>query len=541
MKPPTPATRAVSVLGMLALLASCGTSPSQTQASVVVEATGAGTLSVTTVTAAVPGPDSADSLPVHVSGPTADAAAWRAAAWQGATPAILIAGRVPHGPTVSFDVGATSGPPVQPVGDAMLAVAALAALRGTELRTDATLVADVAPNGGLFPVTGTAARRNPRATSGVTVLVPDGDLATVEQAYAALTHDEHVAPVASGDPPTDPELVELLVIATNQIIDQVEAAAAAQPATAEGRSRRRELLTAADAARMQLSADRPYSAYSTVTLAQQQAAMADAAAAVTDRLGRERRILARELTALQRRASDRMDLAASTPLDHVEQYPALADALTWASGTMGILDLAQRRLRVAASRAELATVAADLARSDYRLRTYLPLQVEAVQQVGQVRPEDAPQLLSVLAHFATLMGEAAAATRLPGSGSSAAADRAAAQLRVWRTMPRDDTEQATTVARLAAALSAYIASANSAMPQRNVDPGCSPARSTWRRSRTDRSPPPPRSWDSTRPSSNGVTSGDGPGRRRTPARWWTTALARPGSPTSGTRRCRVGS
>lgn len=451
---------------MLALLASCGTSPSQTQASVVVEAVGAETPSVTTVTAAVPGPDPTDSLPVHVFGPAADSAAWSAAAWQGATPAILIAGRVPHGPTVSFDIAAS--PPVRPAGDAMLAVAALAALRGTELRTDAALVADVAPNGGLFPVAGTAAARNQLATGGVTVLVPDENLTTVEQAYAALTHDEHVAPVASGDPPTDPELVELLVIATNQIIDQVEAAAAAQPATAEGRSRRRELLTAADAARMQMSADRPYSAYSTVTLAQQQAAMADAAAAVTDRLGRERRILARELTALQRRASDRMDLAASTPLDHVEQYPALADALTWASGTMGILELAERRLRAAANRTEFETVAADLARSDYRLRTYLPLQVEAVQQVGRVRPEDRPQILAALADFATLLGEAAAAR--PDGGSSAASDRAAAQLRVWRTMPRDDTEQATTVARLAAALSAYIAAANSAMPQRNVDP-----------------------------------------------------------------------
>lgn len=466
MWPPTTAVRAVSVLAVLALLGACGNGTSQTQAAVVVHAPGTDARSITTVTTTSPGPAHPDSVPVQVFGTPLDSVTWSASAWQAATPAILIAGRIPHGPTVAFDVPDTPGPPSRPASDAMLAVAALAALRGDRLRTDATLLADVAPNGGLLPVTRPAAMRGQLDVGAVRVMVPEPDLETLEQAYGVLTHDGVVDRTSPDAPPADPELVELLIIATEQIIDQVRAAAAAQPVTADGRSRRRDLLTAATTATTQLRAGRPYAAYSTVTLAQQQAAMADAASAATDRLQRERRLLTRDLAALQRRADDRMDLAASTPLNHVEQYPALADALTWASGTLGILNLAERDLRAATNRGQLAAVAANLARCDYRLRTYLPLQVEAVQQVGQVRAQDPQQILTALADFATQLGETAAARRSQDPGAAAA--RAGAQLRVWRAMPRDDTEQEPTLSRLAAALSAYIASANADLSQGNV-------------------------------------------------------------------------
>ena len=471
--------RFIAVVATAAVLAACSATTSVTQVDVLWSdghETGppiSGSTSVRVAGASGGG----EPFHVDLSGARQARDQWRASAWSGATVAMLAAGLDPRGRTLSFQVEeAARGSS----GGGMLAVASWAALDGSSLRPGATLSATVLPNGSLGTVPDLAAQLRAAAGAGIsTVLVATGaeseavkataadlavavqPVATVEEAYEQLREGNVDAP-PSATPVFDPGLTELVTIATAQIVEQVRAQAADVPATIRGRRARSALRDAAATAQRLLVAGHPWSAYATVTAAQQSFQMTQAAWSVTGRVSRSRRLVAAALAAGTAAAQQRVGLFAATPLTWVEQFPALADALTWGTGTLAILDQAADRLTRARSIRQLRSVARDVARADYRIGTYLPLQVEAVQQIGAVHAQEPAEVLSLLDGYADLLGQAADAnTGYPAVAGGRSLDllgRATAQRRLWREAPAPDGSQQVSVMRLAAALSYYIAS-----------------------------------------------------------------------------------
>lgn len=190
--------------------------------------------------------------------------------------------------------------------------------------------------------------------------------------------------------------------------------------------------------------------------------MTQAAWSVRDAGDRSRRAVAAALASGRVRAQQRLELASSTPLDRVEQFTALADALTWGTGTLAILDLAAAGLDQARTLPQLRSVARDIARAGYRIDTYLPLQVEAVQQIGKVRVEDPVAVMGLLDGYADLLGQAGDANAVePATRAERLSDlssRAEAAGQLWHDAAPSDGSQEVTMTRLATALSYYVAS-----------------------------------------------------------------------------------
>ena len=403
--------------------------------------------------------DNSDAVTVRTTPPTpsppSDAAS--VAARTGTAAAFLADGADPRGVVVEF----TATPGIVP--DAALAVAARSALSGTATQAGSTVLASVLPNGALVPAPDQRQRTAVAAQNGLSPIVvapgsggvdpaPAGvvEAATLDEAFTAVTGTQ--AEPLPRAPRYDPDLQQLVTIAAGQLIDQVRAVADDAPPR-----ERMTLQSAVRRASAEMFSDDPFAAYATITLAQQQSEMAAAERRVTGPLAAEARSLRRALARQRRSAVDRIDLAASTPLKHVEQFPALADALTWGTGTMGLLDIADETLVTARDRRDLRTVAGLIARADYRLNTYLPLQVEAVREIGQVTADDPRSILSLLDAYAELLGGAGVAVIRALPTGSPGYHRAVAQRDVWRALPAGGTNQEPTLTRLAAALSCYIA------------------------------------------------------------------------------------
>ncbi|MFN8126730.1 MAG: S16 family serine protease [Candidatus Nanopelagicales bacterium] len=403
---------------------------------------------------------------------------FRVAAWNAATVAMLTAGLDPRGRTVTF---AAADPLDGPSSGALLAVAAWAALDGRPVPDGVSLTGTVLPNGSVGPVTGIPAKLRGAAEAGIhTVLIPtqptqviddqDGEptdpvslgrtlgldvrrVASITEASAIMHGDEPTPVVAA--PPLDPDLVDLVTIASHQIIDQVVATRPTDPAL-------REAITAS---RRALAEGQPFTAYSTITLAQQDQAMS-AAAATTER-GRPRQVrrsLIRAIATARQHTHRTLRHDAATPLRATEQYPALADALTWATGTLALLEPLPTAARNADNRSEMAAIARQLARAEYRVDTYLPLQIEAVERIGRDSVADPGGVLEVLTAYTQLLGEAGDANSeaLRSEAKSVAPeldDRVEAQRVVWQAS-EGGADQQHVLARLASALSYYIASAN---------------------------------------------------------------------------------
>lgn len=427
----------------------------------------AGGVAAFTVTA---GSGGQEAFTVEVGGVGSES--WRAAAWGGATTAMIAAGLDPRGRTLSFDlVDQAQGTS----GGSGLAAASWATLDGVGLRPDVAVVGRILPNGSLAPVTDVAGLIRQCADHGIReVLVTRGsrppsqlpggvavsEVATLQEAYEQI-RDEAVPLPVTATPQFDPGLTELVTIATGQIVEQVRVQAADLPP--RRRPAAAALTQAAADADDLLAQGKPWPAYARITGAQQAYVMAAAGWSVPRLSAESQRAVTRALQLATARAGQRLELAASTPLTHVEQFTALGDALTWATGTLAILRQAGDRLAAARTGAHLRSVAREIAKASYRIDTYLPLQVEAVAQIGEARAGDPTALLQFLDAYALLLAQAAdAAVADPEATDGTLPEllsRATAQQGVWREAPDPDGSQEVTMTRLAAAMSYYISAA----------------------------------------------------------------------------------
>lgn len=415
-----------------------------------------------------------------------------------ATVAMLNSGRDPRGHRLRF----STPRPVDGAAGALLAVASWAALDGGGFPADTSVIGGVLPNGAIVATPGLAAALRTAAEEGIrTVLIPsaagtvrDGAGQPVDPVALGRSWGLDVRPVDSvGDaaavlrdttppgptspPPLDADLVDLVTIATRQIMGQVAATLNDRPPET-----RRGLAESLRSARNALADGQPFVAYSTVTLAQQDDLMESAAKGVRrGSLDSVRRRLTREVRIRHRATVRELRHFASTPLRAAEQFPALADALTWATGTLALLGPLPDTIRRADSRRELAVVAGQSARAAYRVSTYLPLQVEAAERVGQASTTDPATIASVLAAYADLLAQAADANSVTVHGGSPAV--AAPLLRrmddqetVWRRWGPASGGQESTLVALAAALSYYVASSNALVAGALLDAGTGVAR-----------------------------------------------------------------
>ncbi len=449
-------------------LAACGADPTTVAA---LSTVGPTTVTPVTMTAAEDG-DSAFRV---------DVSRWPAGsdqtdvAWHAATVALMSAGEDPRGRVLSLSAaerldGSSAGP--------LLAAGSWAALDSVGLSDAMSLVGTLLPNGAVGPVSGIPTSLRAAAQAGIgTVLIPahprlvvdDHDRRVLPEGLAesvgvtvrrvsslaeasAVMRGEPV-PAAAPAPELDPDLVDLVTIASEQIIEQMTAVLTSVPP-----AQRPEMVRSIRAARAALTAGRPFVAYATITLAQQEYQMDEAARATTSgRIGVVRRDLVRDVRQRRQLTVRSLRLYGSTPLRAVEQYSALADALTWATGTLGLLEPLDQAAAAARTRDQLAAVARQIARAAYRVSTYLPLQVEAAARIGSVPISDPAGIESLLGSYAHLLARAA------DSNWGSLPLRLRSQRDVWRQLGTARTGQEATVVSLAAALSYYVASGDASV------------------------------------------------------------------------------
>lgn len=462
--------RIAAVLALAGLATACAPSPTTVSAEALwslPDTTGSERAGVTRVAleAADPGdgPGGVSIADAGTVGPQ-----WQAAIANGAALGLLAASQSPTATRLSV---AVTRNPDGGAAVALMSAMTQAAVTGAQPLQGSTVAAEVLPNGLLVPADGLPAKLSAAAAAGLTtVLVAPGSdvgsgappgltvrpVESVPEAFEVLTdRDPEVTPAGFA---LDPELDEMVTFAAGQITAQlrVEARRTTGP-------EQRVLMEAARTSARELASDRPFEAYAVATLAQLDHQIRTAQAAVGPRVRPQRRAMLREVRTLRRSALARLEVGGSTPLDGLEQYPAMADALTWATGTLGILVLAEQQLRAATDQAALRNAAELLARADYRLGTYLPLQIEAVEQIGTTSVTDAAEVLADLTGYAEVLAAAADATLATGAAATAPGyDRAVAQQRVWRRLQVGGGEPVTTLPRLAAALSYFMAAGSAA-------------------------------------------------------------------------------
>lgn len=425
---------------------------------------------------------------------------WDASAWTAATVAMLADGEDPRGRRITFGLDESID---GPSASALLSVGVLASLDRSAPAADASLTGMVMPNGSIGAVSGVPDKLRAAARAGLTtVLIPDGTdrgvdpqtgdtvdlrefggslglnvipVATITEAAAIMGGQPLPVPTYSR-PEVDPTLLELLTTETGRVLVRVRRLRGElQPPVAPGAAAERKRLLADSRATLRsvprlLARGDAFVAFSQATLLEsdmQQYNARQRSYTLAGRIGPRRladRLVARA-AALVAGAREQIELQSGRPLQFLEQYPAMGDALTWATGSLAIIDAAAARAQSQPPTAGgLADVAAELQRAQYRLDVYLPIQVGAVTTIGKIPATDPPQTLSLLSSYADLLGQSADAVMEYHDSLQADAEvlrrlqeRATEQQRLWRAH-ESDAGQSGVLQRLALGLSYYVAS-----------------------------------------------------------------------------------
>lgn len=384
-----------------------------------------------------------------------------------------------------------------------MVVGVLASLDRSTPAADASLTGMVMPNGSIGAVSGVPDKLRAAAQAGLTtVLIPDGmdravdprtgdtvdlrqfgeslglnviPVATITEA-AAIMGGEPLPVSTYSRPEVDPALLELLTTETGRVLVRIRRLRGElQPPVAPGAAVERKRFLADSRATLRsvprlLARGDAFVAFSQATLVEsdmQEYNARQRSYTRTERGGgrRERNRVVGRGEVLAAVAREQIELQSGRPLQFLEQYPAMGDAVTWGTGSLAIIDAAVARARSQPpAAAGLADIAADLQRAQYRLDVYLPIQVRAVTTIGKVPATDPPQTLSLLSSYADLLGQSADAVMeyhdsLQGDAEvlRRLRERAAEQQRLWRAHDSDGS-QAGVLQRLALSLSYYVAS-----------------------------------------------------------------------------------
>ncbi|MFN8125496.1 MAG: S16 family serine protease [Candidatus Nanopelagicales bacterium] len=402
---------------------------------------------------------------------------WASSAWSGATVAMLATGQDPSGWAVRFGLEEDID---GPSASALLAATVQSGVEGTRVSPQSSMTGVILPNGAILAVTGISEKLQAAAAAGITTVVipresvrqPDlrtgvpidvrdvgrglgirvVPVDTLGEAYAVLTGQP--APPPAPPMVQSPALSALVARETRRTLRRLDTG----PAT--GASRRAAGL---------LADDRVFAAYAVATQAEIDVLVARAEArtlraARGQGLQPTRRAVAAAAATVGSRSEKAIADAAATPLRFVEQFAALPDALTWGTGNLALLALAQRSA-AAGSEADVVRAAGQVASARYRLRHYLPVQLRAVGLIGRIPATDPDHSVAVLDAYAALLGQAGEANLRYASAVApdpllGVAERAQAQADLWHRQVATDRSQASVMRRMAAALSFFVAAVN---------------------------------------------------------------------------------
>lgn len=479
----------LATLAGIALLAGCGSSASNAHSQTVNAlwygkqpdgriAQGITPVEVSTSSA------SEGSFNVDLSG-MADAGTgdyWNAAAASAAAVGALGAAVDPNTLQVAFKVDESID---GPSAGGLLTVAVSSDLAGQQVASGKSMTGTVMPDGSLGPVGGIPAKIRAAGQAGMTtVVIPAGqrmstdpesravidvvdqgktlgievvEAASIADAYTAIVGPLATTPQAQPGP-MDPDLIALLTEQAAAAIAEIKRTPVQRGTGSQVTYQRLvdSVNEAVQLAQPALKAD-PVKAYAASTetlqlvLGWNAGVQAGTAQSLIDKAA-----------ALKTQTETAIAQASQTPVDKVEQVPALVDALSWGVDALAQIQVAMQALQTAPTPDEIKQTASTLAQAQYDIEQYLPTAVKAVQATGKTALADTHSAWTFMNGYAALLGRAAQANRdyikqSAGNGQAGNDDAkySEALMQLWQTQ-NQNSDQAQTAAKVATALSAYI-------------------------------------------------------------------------------------
>lgn len=431
---------------------------------------------------------------------------WTAATATAGTQAVLATGVDPRRGQINYALTeAIDGPSA----GALLTVGSLAAIRSATLSPTTTMTGTVLADGSVGPVGGVPEKIRAAVAAGFTrVLVPylqreaadpaSGAMVdvvelgsslgievvpvrTVAEAYDLMTGTP-AAGDALGRPPLDPDIDALLARRARTLNASTSSRlttlylryiAGTQGPDADAESLRiTGLMRASDAA---LAQDDSVLAFTAAAEAAQEVSLWGASARLQD--------VAASASLPQLVASVRADAQqlhdslmrdipalAETPVDKVEQVPALADAVSWGDASLAVAEVALTRLESVESLEELDQIVRFLEVGRFEAATYMRTSIEALSHIGNVPLLEVEGAVGLMAAYADLLAYAAEANLAyvrstgladpDGSYIDQLTDEGFARMRDAATLfPDVSGPTAKAVLRLSAALEQFVVTA----------------------------------------------------------------------------------
>jgi hypothetical protein len=318
-----------------------------------------------------------------------------------------------------------------PSAGGVLAVGSLAALRGSRPSGSTTMTGTVLSDGSIGPVAGIAEKVRAAAAAGFTrVLIPAGiptvtdyrtgrtvdpvrlgrslgvevtPVASVHDAYVAMTGQATAPPASGSPPPIDPGLLRMLARRSLALIDHTK-------------SRSAHVAALMHAAERALARRDPVLAFTAAAEGAQASRLDAATTALRAAEGHEtlaQRVVRVERMAVRSEASIRaqLDATAELPVTHIAQLTALADTLSWGDFALTSLRVAQNRLQNVRSEAELEEIVRFAEVGRFEAAVYMPATAESLRYIGKEPITDVHKTVGLLNAYADLIGYAADANR----------------------------------------------------------------------------------------------------------------------------------
>ena len=437
------------------------------------------------------------SVSIDLSGMTDEntGAYWNATAYSAAAVATIGSAVDPRQVQIAFDVNEEID---GPSAGGLLTVGVSSDFVDEKVADDRSMTGTILPDGSLGPVGGIPAKIRAAAEAGIkTVVIPAGqrkskdpesnktvdvvdqgkelgvdviEAASVTEAYQTIVGDSQ--PVPTADPGAlDPDLAALLTSRAQATLKTLGKTTVARGSSPNAYDRlTQSVSTATTAANDALAKGDPVLAYAAASESLQVVigwnASVGAKAQADKNLTATAAAVRADAEAVAAKAQDQLVATAATPVQFVEQVPALVDAMSWAVDAILESTRAAQTTQQASSSGQVAAAASAVARARYDVDEHLAAAVDGVKATGRTALSDAAAAWSFVGGYAALLGEAAQANHAYAKESSKTKQGPDSDLELsevalaqWDKVQANQSSAADQAIRTATALSAFIATA----------------------------------------------------------------------------------
>lgn len=420
---------------------------------------------------------------------------WNATAYSAAAVATIGSAVDPRSVQIAFDVNEEID---GPSAGGLLTVAVSSDFVNEKVAADRSMTGTVLPDGSLGPVGGIPAKIRAASEAGIkTVVIPAGqrkskdpetkrivdvvdqgkevgveviEAQSVAQAYDIIVGQSQTVPTA--DPgELDADLVALLTARAKDALATLKSTPIAKSGDAAATAKlAQSVKTATAATEAALAKGDSVLAYAAASESLQVAIGWNAAVAAKAGADKNLAVAAsrarEQADAVIAQAGAQLQTTAATPVQFVEQVPALVDAMSWAVDATLESKRAANKLQSAGLPAEVAAAASAIARAKYDLDEHLAVAVEGVKATGKTELKDSAAAWGFVGGYADLLGKAAQANHAyaeqaskSARGSASDAELGTLALDQWASIQGNQASPTDRAIRTSVALSAFIATA----------------------------------------------------------------------------------